>query len=277
MNKLEKALKKAKEGTTSESSVDLQVQDKKELVSPSVEEEFVAPKYTQTRVVKVNLMDLKKNKIICAFENNKVYEFYRFLRTQILQRTQDKGWNSLLITSALPQEGKTIVAINLAITFAKEVTKTVLLVDSDLRNPSVVKKFNINESKGLSDYLLDRNISLSSLLINPGIEKLVILPGGKPVSDATEILDSPRMKSLVQEMKNRYPNRYIFFDSPPLLSCADALVLASYVDAVLLVVEGYRTTKQQFQRAMELLQDKPVLGIILNKMPPDEITSIHYY
>lgn len=265
MSKIEKALEKAKQ--LSESST----------TNVSQEQEFISPRYVHTKVIKADLQVLKRNKIICAFKNNKVYEYYRFLRTQILQRTQEKGRNSLLITSVTPKEGKTVTAINLAITFAKEITKTVLLVDSDLRNPSIAKLFGLDLSKGLSDYLLNSSIKLSNLLVNPGIEKLVILPGGKPISDATEILDTPRMHALVKEMKNRYPDRYIFFDSPPLLSYADALVLSSYVDAILLVVEAYKTTTQQLKRALELLEDKPVLGIILNKMPLTEMTSLHYY
>ena len=264
MNKIEKALEKAKQLKNVET------------VEKITQKEFNTPQYVQTKIIKADLENLKKNKIIAAFKNNKVYEYYRFLRTQILQRTQERGWNSLLITSVMPGEGKTVTAINLAITFAKEFTKTVLLVDADLRNPSIANFFGLNLEKGLSDYLINGEISLSTLLVNPGIEKLVILPGGKAVSNATEILDTPRMEALVKEVKNRYPDRYIFFDSPPVLTYADALVLSSYIDAVLLIVEVYKTTIEQVKKALELLENKPLLGIILNKMPLTEKTELYY-
>jgi len=264
MSKIERALEKAKKL-------------KETVEEVPREEEFKSPQYIQTRVMQVDSNKLKRNKIIAASRSGKVYEYYRFLRTQILQQTQEKGWNSLLITSVIPGEGKTVTAINLAITFAKEITKTVLLVDADLRNPSIASFFGLDLKDGLSDYLFNKEIALSNLLVNPGIEKLVILPGGKPITNATEILDSPQMQALVKEVKNRYPDRYIFFDSPPILTYADALVLSSYVDAILLVVEAYKTTTDQVKKALELLENKPLLGIILNKMPLEEKTNLHYY
>ncbi len=237
---------------------------------------YKSPKYTHTKVVSVDLNLLRKNRVLATSRNENIYEYYRFLRTQILRKMQANNWNTILVTSVAPNEGKTLNAINLAITFAKEITKTVLLVDTDLRKPAISALLGLNIDKGLSNYLTDDQMPLSNILINPGIEKLVILPAGQPVSNATELLDSPRMHALVQEVKNRYPDRYIFFDSPPILSYADTLVLSSYVDAILLVVKAYETSQKQLKRALDMLKDRNVLGIAINMIPLKEKDILHY-
>jgi len=250
MSKIEEALEKAKKMR----------ERKEETPSPEIP---LSPTYTQTKVIPTDPLNLEKNKIIAATKSKEAYEYYRFLKTQILHRMEKNGWNCLLI-SALPGEGKTLTAINLGITLAREITKTVLLMEADLRNPSIAELLQISVQKGLANYLMEKDCPLSECLVNPGFERLVILPAGKIVQDATEIMGSPKMQSLLQEVKNRYKDRYILIDSPPLLTFADALTLSPYVDAVLLVVEVYKTTIDQVKRALELLE-RPLLGIVLNK------------
>jgi non-specific protein-tyrosine kinase len=189
---------------------------------------------------------------------------YKVLRTQIRQRTQAKGWNTLMVTRAGPGEGKTLTAINLAITLAKGFNQTVLLVDSDLRRPTVGRYMCLDEDKGRINYLLD-DVPLKDLIIWPCIEKLTIIPGGHPIEDSAELLGSDRMTDLVAELKNRYADRFIIFDAPPILSGADVIAFAPIVDGILFVVESGKTSIKDVIKAVELVPFDKLLGFVLNR------------
>lgn len=222
--------------------------------------------YSQTRMQHVAHDILREHRVITAQETGISADAYRMLRTQVLQRLNENNWNSLAITSPGTSNGKTLTAVNLAISLAQEVTCTVLLVDADLRHPSVHSYFGLAPGKGLGDYLVG-DISLSDMLINPaGIERFVILPGGTPLANSGEMLNSPKMKQLVEELKERYRSRIILFDLPPLLSSADALAFSPYVDAALLVIEEGKSPAEDIQRAAELLQNTNLIGTVLNKV-----------
>jgi len=222
-------------------------------------------RYTHTRTVNVAKSILQERRIISGFEQNEFTDAYKILRTQVFQRLRENGWNSLAVTSPGLNEGKTLTAINLAISLAMEVNYTVLLVDADLRHPSVHGYFGIEAECGLSDYLT-ADKSLSELLIHPEeIPGLVILPGGKPLANSAEMLNSPKMARLVEELKTRYPSRIILFDLPPLLGAADTLAFSPYVDAALLVIEDGKTQAEDVKRAIGLLQGTSVIGTVLNK------------
>jgi exopolysaccharide/PEP-CTERM locus tyrosine autokinase len=201
---------------------------------------------------------------MAIFNDSPFADQYKILMTQILQKTKEEGLNTILITSPGDNEGKSITAVNLAISLAKEIEHTVLLVDADLRKPSLHQLLDINPAGGISDCLLNER-PLADLLINPGINKLTILFGRKNLPNSAEVIGSPQMRQLIKEMKNRYPDRYIIFDSPPLLGSADTLILSQYVDGIILVVEYGKTQKDQIKKALELLKDKNLVGTILNK------------
>lgn len=227
--------------------------------------------YSRTKVETVDLKTLRKNKIISLFQEDGITDQIKTLRTQILMKLREVGGNTILVTSANPSEGKTFTAINLGVSIAQELDRTVLIVDADLRNPSVHHYdfandfFGIHISEGLAHYLMGQ-VEVADILLNPGIEKLTILPGGRPLPNSAEVLGSPRMESLIKEMKSRYrSDRVIIFDSPAILVCPDPLVLASFVDGILLVVEEERTTAADLKRCMELLKDRLILGAVLNK------------
>lgn len=228
-------------------------------------EEAQAPVYLHTRTVSADFEHLLQNHIIPDCKGSSAANRVKMLRTHILAKMANEGKNALLITSANPGEGKTLTAINLAISISQEMDRTTLLVDSDLRKPSVHSYFGFEANQGLSDYLR-KDIPLSALLVSPGIEKLVILPGGRPLTNSSELLGSPKMESLVMELKERYSNRFIIFDSCSLLEFADPLVLARFIDGILLVVEAEKTTRNDLKRAFELLKDRPVIGTLLNKL-----------
>ena len=225
---------------------------------------WVSPAYSQSRRVQLNPKFIAENRCLAYLDNVPEAEAYRILRTQILQRTKGSGGNAIMITSALPGEGKTLTAINLAFTFAREFQHTVLLVDGDLRNQSVHKYLGFDGERGLIDYLADDR-PVSELIIWPGVEKMTIISGGRSYDESAEILGSQRMKELISGMKARYPDRYILFDIPPVLTGADALTFAPFVDQVVMVVQAGKTSMNDVEKALQFLPKEKVLGFVLNR------------
>ncbi len=221
--------------------------------------------YTRTKSLDVPLSVLRQRRVMAAYDKGPFVDAFKILRTQVMHRLREKGWNVLGITSPGDGEGKTLTAVNLAISLAMESTQTVLLVDANLRNPSIHDVFGLNDCAGLADYLLD-DVPVENLLVHPGIGRFVLLPGGRAIQNSTEILTSPKMLALVEEFKHRYPSRIVIFDLPPLLQTADVLAFSPYTDALLLVVEEGKTSAEDVQRALSLVKDsRPVLGTVLNK------------
>ncbi len=233
--------------------------------------ESVSVAYSRTKIQTVDPDVLKRNKIISLFHENRMTDHLKTLRTQVLKSLEKMGGNTLLITSANPGEGKTFMALNLGISIAQEMDHTVLVVDADLRIPTKhhcnfsKDFFGITPERGLSDYLTGQ-AEIQDLLINPGIEKLTILPAGRPMANSAEHLGSPRMDGLIREMRERYcDDRIVIFDSPSLLTCADPLVFTSAIHGVLLVIEAEKTTAADLKRSMELLTGSNIIGTVLNK------------
>ncbi len=221
--------------------------------------------YTQTRSVEVSDAKFRQRRILAGFERGTFVDSYKILRTQVMHRMRSNKWSVLAVTSPGEGEGKTLTATNLAISLAMETTQTVLLVDADLGHPSIHTLFGIEDCEGLTDYLLD-DTPVQDLLIHPGIGRFVLMPGGRPIHDSVEVLTSPKMVSLVEEFRTRYPSRIVIFDLPPLLDTADVLAFSPYTDALLLVVEEGVTTIGDLERAANLVKGHtPLLGTVLNK------------
>lgn len=221
-------------------------------------------RYTYTRVVEVPPQVLLDNRLIAAIPGHEHKDAYRMLRTRVLQAMRENRWTSLAITGPASGCGKTLTAINLAISLAMEVNHTVLLVDLDLRKPSVHEYFGYRPESGLSDYLL-HDVPIRQMLFTPSIERLVVLPGREEVQNSSEMLRSPKMLALVEEIKNRYPDRLVVFDLPPILAADDALAFAPYTDAMLMVAEAGGTSRDDLQKALDVLKSVPVIGTVLNK------------
>ncbi len=221
--------------------------------------------YTRTRSLDIPLSVLRHQRVMAAYAKGPFVDAFKILRTQVMHRLREHDWNMLGVTSPGHGEGKTLTAVNLAVSLAMETTLTVLLVDANLRHPSVHEVFGLDDCPGLADYLLD-NQPLEDLLVHPGIGRFVLLPGGRAVSNSTEILTSPKMLALVEDLKHRYPSRVVIFDLPPLLHTADVLAFSPYTDALLLVVEEGKSTAEEVQHALSLVRNsRPVLGTVLNK------------
>lgn len=227
-------------------------------------------KYTQTRVQATQSIHLHENRVITGFKPGKWLESYKMLRTRCLQVMDAMSWNTLAITSPTNNTGNSLTAVNLAISMAMELNRSVLLVDANFTNPSVCKLFGIKAEAGLGDYL-SHDTPLNELLINPSMDRLVVLPAGKEMLNSTEMLRSPKMIRLVNELKNRYPSRIIIFDLPPLLSQADTLGFSPYVDCVLIVVEEGHTKTEELKQAAVLLKEVNVLGTVFNKATDNKI------
>ena len=226
----------------------------------------IKPGYTRTQVLKPNERLLESNLVMTHLKDPLIKDYYDILRTQVLQRTKINGWNSLMVTSAYPGEGKTLTSINLALAIARHFQQTALLVGANFRTPKICTYFGLEENRtGLSDYLANGD-RLQDILFNPGLDKMVILPTGQKIA-STDILGSPKMKDLVQELKTRYPERYVIYDCPHVLDMPDTLVFSSYVDAVLMVVQAGKTPRQGIQDAVRTLEEQGVnvIGMVLNK------------
>jgi capsular exopolysaccharide synthesis family protein len=191
-------------------------------------------------------------------------DIFRVLRTNVLRQLRENNWNSFAITSATLGAGKTFISVNLAIAIAMEGNQSVLLVDADLRQPTVDKYLSLQGKWGLIDYLKG-NVSLEDTLINPGIERLVILPGTNSNNNTSELISSRKMVNLIKEIKSRYESRIIIFDIPPLFAADDALLFMPHVDAALLVVEDGKNTSDELQHSMHILEQTNLLGLVVNK------------
>ena len=227
-------------------------------------DEWKPPVYSDSTRVQLDPECLLDNRCICISPDAPELESYKVLRTKIQQLTKEKGWNTVMVTSAEAGEGKTFTAVNLALTFARAYNQTVLLVDCDFRSQNVQKMMGFKSNAGLIDYLVDKR-PLNEFIIWPGIDKMTVISGGRTFEDSSELLDSPRMKNLVNELKTRYDDRYIIFDVPPLLGTADAIALTPYVDCIVMVVEEGKTAMRNVQKAMEAIPQEKFLGFVMNK------------
>lgn len=211
--------------------------------------------------------------------NDPATEEYKKLKSLVLELTREdqQFLNTLMISSTLSEEGKSMTALNLAVTMAKDYDHTVLLIDTDLRRPSLHKYLNIDPDIGLIQCLKD-GVPLENALIKTGLGKLVFLPAGGIVDDPSELLSSMQMKNLVDEMKNRYPERYVIFDTPPSLLFADAQVLAKIVDSLLFVVREGVAKPSQIKEALAGFQGANLLGVVYNDAAQTgKKNRYHYY
>jgi protein-tyrosine kinase len=189
---------------------------------------------------------------------------YKMLRTRVLQRMREHGWSTVAVVSPMPNDGKTFTAINLAIAIASDTTHSTLLVDFDLRKPSVSRRFGFEPEYGVDDCLTGK-VGVAAALVTPsGFKKLALLPARESHSNSSELITSERAVQLVKEIKNRYSNRIVVFDLPPILVADDAMAFAPLVDCALLVVGAGRTRQEELVRSLDVLHKVPILGTVLN-------------
>ncbi len=196
---------------------------------------------------------------------------FRVIKRPLIANAMGKGatpvtnGNLVMITSALPGEGKSFTAINLAISIAMELDNTVMLVDADVARPSVLNMLGLPPTEGLLDVVKENSLDISRVLLRTNIEKLSILPSGTPHPRATELLASDAMIRLLDDMAKRYPDRIIIFDSPPLLLTTEARALATHMGQIVVVVQSGETTQAAVKEAVSTINACPLKMMVLNK------------
>jgi len=220
-------------------------------------------------------------------QRSQIADEFRVIKRPIIQNAREKTGargeraNLVMVTSAVPAEGKSFVALNLAMSIALEVDSTALLVDADVANPNLMQMTHLPPaSKGLLDLLTEPEIEVHDVLLRTNVDKLALLPAGTAHGRATEMLASETMADLLQDMASRYADRILVFDSPPLLATTEARALAAHMGQIIMVVEADRTTQALVKHALETIESCPVVMMVLNKAPRPEVGSYygqHYY
>jgi protein-tyrosine kinase len=216
-----------------------------------------------------------------AVQHSKLLQEFRLIKRPLIQHalgkwaTQAPNRNLIMVTSALPNEGKTFVAINLAMSLAMEVDCRVLLVDADVLAPSIPRVLRIEPAKGLMDLLTGSGTPLRETLLGTNVERLSLLLAGTPHPNAAEFLASDAMTRLLSELSSRYPDRIVVFDSPPLLATTESRALATHMGQVVVAVEAQRTTQGALESALSTVESCPVVYTLLNKTPESKVGSYH--
>ena len=220
----------------------------------------------------INLAKLRQLGIVTPdTDKTQIAEEFRIIKRPLITNAFNQGagairnGNLIMVTSALAGEGKTFSAINLAMSIAMEMDHTVLLIDAEVARPTLPSYFGLKAEKGLLDVLLDDKLELADVMIKTNIEKLSILTAGKKSRHATELLASQSMSALLKEIAQRYSDRIVIFDSPPLLLTSEARVLASQMGQIVLVVEAEKTPQQTVKEALRQIESCDVVNLIYNK------------
>jgi protein-tyrosine kinase len=216
-----------------------------------------------------------------ALRHSKLLQEFRLIKRPLIKHalersaTQAPNRNLIMVTSAMPDEGKSFVAVNLAMSLAMEVDCRVLLVDADVLAPSIPEVLRIEPAKGLMDVLTGAGTPLRETLLSTNVERLTLLLAGTPHSNAAEFLASDSMTRLLAELSSRYPDRIVVFDSPPLLATTESRALATHMGQVIVAVEAQRTTHATLESALSTVESCPVVYTLLNKTPESKVGSYH--
>jgi len=231
------------------------------------------PKRETRRQITIDFTRLSEKGFALPVDQSTLAEELRLIKRPLLAAAFARGphevenSNLIMVTSANPNEGKTFIATNLALSMASEHDVHVLLIDADVANPSIPGVLGFEAETGLIDVVADPTVELADVLTRTNIENLVILPAGKPRPGASELLASARMSRFVHDIAKRYADRVIIFDSPPMLARSEAMVLAQHAGQVVFVVEAERTSRTAVSEALAMIGPMKLGGILLNKTP----------
>ncbi|MBS0379247.1 MAG: CpsD/CapB family tyrosine-protein kinase [Proteobacteria bacterium] len=218
----------------------------------------------QTRVVQIDPVHLERERVLPPGALGGHGGPYKMLRTQVLRRLEGLGASTLAVVGATAETGKTLTAVNLAVAVAADPERSALLVDLDLRKPSIHLRLGLSPQLGVDDCLRSGTPLREAMVRMAGYERLVVLPARERAEDSSELLSGRRMHEMMLDMRNRYRERVLLFDLPPVLQADDVLAFAKYVQAVLVVVAEGKTRRDDLQRTFELLRDVPIVGTVLN-------------
>lgn len=226
----------------------------------------------QSKKVELNLEALAASGLLVPqASRSQLADEYRVIKRPLIANAMGKSGseiqhgNLIMVTSALPGEGKSFTAINLAISIAMELDNTVMLVDADVARPSVLTMLGLPPAQGLLDVVQKNSVDISEVILRTSIEKLSILPSGTQHPRATELLASDAMIRLLDDMSRRYSDRIIIFDSPPLLLTTEARALATHMGQIVIVVNAENTAQAAVKQAITTLEACPVKMLVLNQ------------
>lgn len=226
--------------------------------------------YTRPRMIDVSDTLLLENRIVAIAEHDPVNERFRLLRTRIFGQKRQKEMTTIQVTGFGSGAGASVVALNLAVSIARDTGQATLLVDLNFQCPSIARMLGLSaDYPGLRSCLLE-NHSWEELLICPGIEKLTILPAGGMLRNSTEMLGSPVMERLVLEWRQRYSEGCVVLDTPGLGVCPDPMIISEYSDGIILVARAGHTRAESIRPAMNLIPAEKLLGVVLNDAAPGD-------
>ena len=285
MGKYSKALEKAKDESIQ--NVELAPEVSVEISEEAVLEPTVA-QAPEVAPVEAQPMEPQEHKIPASSDETDVWdeklreiisgnskmvaESIRMMRTKIFYPDSGAPPRSILVTSAIPGEGKSFVCANLGVSIAQGIEKQALLVECDLRRPSLSKLLGLSNSKGLVDYL-QSGTPLEQLIQQTSMPKLSVLPSGKPPKNPAELIDSKKMASLIEDLENQHPDRLIIFDSPPIQAASETDVLAKKVDKVILVIRWGYARREHAKQLVEMLGKDKILGVVFNAFEMSRLES----
>jgi capsular exopolysaccharide synthesis family protein len=261
MSRIYRALEKAEEEKKQKVKEDPSIKVFEE--KAVLKKETPVLKFPEEKVETLVLPSEEETPVLIVPPHSFAEEEFRKLKTQIFLRLP-KPPHSILITSTTPQEGKTMVSVNLAMAISREIHKKAILIDGDLRKPSIHLEKSQN-SKGLSNYLSD-GAPLSEILINSEIENLRIILAGSSTNKPSELIGSKRMGELLKSLSKSEENTYILIDSPPIISTTEPTLLSKMVDGIILVVMADRTPREAIKRAVKSIDRQKIIGIVFNQI-----------
>jgi len=237
-----------------------------------------------SRRVEVDFARLKLRGFVTPdMPKSRIADEFRVIKRPIIRNALEgdasgaRPRNLVMVTSALPREGKTFTAVNLALSMAAEVDHTVLLIDGDVAHPMFTDLLGIPREPGLLDLLTRDDLDVGDALVKTNIEKLTVLPAGANQQFATELLASEQMASLLRSLASRYSDRIIVFDSPPLLPTTEARVLASHMGQIVMVVAADATTQHAVSQALSTIEHCDIVMMMLNKASRTDVGSYYGY
>jgi protein-tyrosine kinase len=220
--------------------------------------------YVQTEVMPLDPAHLERHRVVAYNKANAHNWAFDVLRTQVLQKMDEKGWRTLAITSPTLESGKTVLAINLAMSMAHHTQRTAMLVDFDLRRPRVANYLGINKTPSLNE-VFSGQADVPDALVNPDLPRLVVLPTNRPVPKAAEVLSSKKVATIIRDLRERYDDRIVIFDLPPMMAGDDVMAVLPRIDCVLMVVGNGNSTQREIEESMRHLPADRLLGVVLNK------------
>lgn len=278
MSKIEKSINWAREqrekekGDVSTERQRTRLWSKRRLSEENAGAEWIA----KLRVEPVLNVDSEESRVVLTESQDEIVRSaYKMLRTRTLQRMRANEWQTLGVTSATQGDGKSLTSLNLALSLARETTLSVILLELDLRRPTICQQLGIDPMRGLPDFL-EGSASVEEVLFRPeNTERIAILPNTEVYENSSEVLSSPKIANLIEELRTDDPGRILVCDLPPYLVADDVLAFAPLVDAFLIVVSEGVTSRQTLQKGIDILQELPILGVVLNRS--EDISAGYYY